>query len=383
MSGQSTSQFEGFESWVVGFRDRALATGVSERTLDLCWPRLLPDPRILEKQSHQAEFTLTICAYLDRVVSAKRVKDGRASFRAHRSLLVRIADRYRVDAAAIMAIWGVETNYGRTRGDWSTLGALTSLAHSGHRADFFESELLAALSILDAGDITPAAMVGSWAGAMGHGQFMPSSYHRWAVDFDRDGRRDIWQEDPTDGLASIANYLWEHGWRLGAPWGVELGLPAGFDYSLTGRTTRKTTAEWTALGVTAADGGALGDYGRGSVLLPSGAEGPAFLTYHNFDVLLTYNRAESYGIAVGHLADRLSGGRKFLTRCPEGLTMLTRAEMRELQERLTGLGFDTQGADGFTGPNTQAALRAYQAARGMVPDGVGTGAVLQAIRAAT
>ena len=217
------------------------------------------------------------------------------------------------------------------------------------------------------------AMLGSWAGAMGHGQFMPSSFLSFAVDHDRDGRRDIWSNDPTDGLASIANYLAQHDWHeIASLGGLRSCCPTGL---ISHRPVPNIAFPFPigmASGVRTMEGTALPDYGDASVLCPSGAAGPAFLVNHNFHVILTYNRAEAYGIAVGHLSDRLAGSRDKITPCPEGLTPLTRSQMAELQTRLTAAGYDTQGADGFTGPNTRAALRAYQSANGQVPDGFAT-----------
>lgn len=372
-----------FQGWRDAFQKRASQAGVSDRTLQLCASYLRPDARVLEKQSNQSEFTLNITQYLDRVVSDKRIRKGRARYRANRTLLNSVSEQYSIDAQIILAIWGIESNYGATRGDWPVLTALATLAQSGHRADFFEDELIAALKIVDAGDIAPAAMLGSWAGAMGHGQFMPSSFQRFAVDNDTDGRRDIWGDDPRDGLASVANYLAEHGWRMSRPCGVEVVLPDGFDYALAGRQTNRPVAEWARMGVLSADGGPVPDYGDASVILPSGASGPAFMTFGNFDVLLSYNRAEAYAIAVGFLADRVQGGRPIRAKCPDDLVVLNRTKMRELQERLTAAGYDTLGADGFPGPNTAAALRDYQRDNGLVADGFGSGAMLDHLRSQT
>ncbi|MHA6265786.1 lytic murein transglycosylase [Aliiroseovarius sp. CAU 1755] len=372
-----------FNVWRSSFEERAAEAGISPRTLKLCGGYLQADPRVLEKQSAQAEFTLTICDYLERAVPEARVRKGRARFKAHRDLLNDIATTYKVDVQVIVAIWGIETNYGQTRGDWSVLSALATLAHSGHRSDFFEAELIAALQIIESGDIAPSAMKGSWAGAMGHGQFMPSSFQKYAVDHDGDGRRDIWGTDPTDGLASIANYLAQHGWKVSRPCRIEVALPADFDFALTGRATTRTVGDWTAMGVVAADGAPIPDYGRCSVIVPSGATGPAFMTFENFNVLLTYNRAEAYGIASGYLAERVQGGKRLKRQCPKDHVVLGREGMRELQERLTALGFDTLGADGFSGPNTQSALRAYQTRSGLVPDGFASGEVLDRLRSKT
>lgn len=361
-----------FDQWRERYIEKAAQSGVSGETLERAKPYLVLDPDIHARQSNQAEFALNISDYLDRVVTLQRVSKGRATFRNQRQILNDIAEAYRVDPQVILAIWGVETDYGRVRGEHSVLTALGNLAHNGHRADFFETELTTALSIIDGGHVEADAMLGSWAGAMGHGQFMPSSFLSFAVDHDRDGRRDIWSNDPTDGLASIANYLAQHDWHESQPWGIEVLLPDGFDFTQTGPEHRLPISDWNGVGVRTMEGTALPDYGDASVLCPSGAAGPAFLVNHNFHVILTYNRAEAYGIAVGHLSDRLAGSRDKITPCPEGLTPLTRSQMAELQTRLTAAGYDTQGADGFTGPNTRAALRAYQSANGQVPDGFAT-----------
>lgn len=373
----------GFTTWLGTYAQTAKNAGISPDTWQQALPYLVLNPSIHEQQSNQAEFALNITQYLDRVVTPERVRKGRATFRDHQPLLNDVAETYRVDAQAILAIWGVETNYGRIRGNHSVLTALANLAHDGHRAAFFENELTAALTILQNGDITAKDMLGSWAGAMGHGQFIPSSFQNFAVDHDKDGRRDIWSSDPTDGLASIANYLAQHEWHNSQPWGIEVTLPKDFDYALTGPEHRMKTADLNTMGLRTMDVTTLPDYGDASVLCPSGASGPAFVVHHNFHVILTYNRAEAYGIAVGHLSDRLAGSRTNITRCPKGLTPLTRSQMAELQTELTKAGFDTQGADGFTGPNTRKALRAYQQNAGLIPDGFATEALLSGLRTKT
>lgn len=368
-----------FDQWRERYIEKAAQSGVSGETLERAKPYLVLDPDIHARQSNQAEFALNISDYLDRVVTLQRVSKGRATFRNQRQILNDIAEAYRVDPQVILAIWGVETDYGRVRGEHSVLTALGNLAHNGHRADFFETELTTALSIIDGGHVDADAMLGSWAGAMGHGQFMPSSFLSFAVDHDQDGRRDIWSNDPTDGLASIANYLAQHDWHESQPWGIEILLPDGFDFTQTGPEHRLPISDWNGVGVRTMERTALPDYGDASVLCPSGAAGPAFLVNHNFHVILTYNRAEAYGIAVGHLSDRLAGSRDKITPCPEGLTPLTRSQMAELQARLTAAGYDTQGADGFTGPNTRKALRAYQKDAGLIPDGFATQALLDGL----
>ena len=368
-----------FDQWLGGYIAKATQSGILQETLQQATPYLVLDPSIHERQSNQSEFALNISQYLDRVVTLDRVSKGRATFRNQRQVLNEIADAYRADPQVILAIWGVETDYGRVRGEHSVLTALANLAHNGHRAAFFEAELTAALSIIDQGHVDAASMVGSWAGAMGHGQFMPSSFLNFAVDHDHDGRRDIWSNDPTDGLASIANYLAQHDWHESQPWGIEVLLPDGFDFTLTGPEHRLPIADLNGMCVRTMEGTALPDYGAASVLCPSGAAGPAFVVNHNFHVILTYNRAEAYGIAVGYLSDRLAGSRAKITPCPEGLTPLTRSQMAQLQTCLTAAGFNTQGADGFTGPNTRTALRAYQNEVGLIPDGFATQALLDGL----
>ncbi|MCK0126443.1 lytic murein transglycosylase [Gelidibacter sp. F2691] len=374
---------DGFDTWLSDYIERVSDDGISPNVARSSRKFMVLDPKVHEKQSNQSEFVLTITDYLDRSVTPERVSKGRATFRNQRQILNEIAETYHVDAQAILAIWGVETDYGRVRGDYSVLSALSTLAHSGHRAAFFEGELTAALTILQNGDIKPKDMLGSWAGAMGHGQFMPSSFLEFAVDHDQDGKRDIWSNDPTDGLASIANYLAKHGWRESQPWGIEVTLPDGFDFTLTGPEHRHTINDLNSMGLRTRDDSSLPDYGEASILCPSGATGPAFVVNHNFRVILTYNRAEAYGVAVGHLSDRLAGSRAAISRCPEGLTPLTRSLMMELQTRLTKAGFDTQGADGFTGPNTRSALRDYQKHAGLVPDGFASETLLDQLRAKT
>ena len=379
----STELEKSFLEWRQQFKSEAVAAGVLKETIELYSSHMRQDGRVLDKQSNQSEFVLTITDYLDRVATDKRIRKGRACFRSNRQLLNQVSTQYRVDPQVILAIWGVETDYGNIRGDWPVLSSLATLAHSGHRADFFKDELIAALKILEAGDIASGSMLGSWAGAMGHGQFMPSSFQQFAVDNNGDGKRDIWSDDPEDGLASIANYLAKHGWRMNKPASFEIVLPSSFDHNLSGRHTKLPVADWSAQGIMLAEGSPIPDYGDGSVLVPSGASGPTFMVFDNFDVLLSYNRVDSYAIAAAHLADRLQGGKTIKTRCPADLRALTRSEMRELQERVTKAGHDTKGADGFSGPNTATALKAYQVDHGLIADGFGSSAVLDHVRGRT
>lgn len=372
---------EGLRLWAEGFRERASAAGIPAATLDAGLADLTYDPKIIERDRNQAEFTKAIWDYLDTAVSEDRVQNGRRALAANAGTLQQIEDRFGVEKEIVAAIWGLESAYGSFRGTTPTLSALATLAYDGRRAAFFESELLAALRILAAGEVTPDRMLGSWAGAMGHTQFMPSSFLSRAVDFDGDGRRDVWGEDPSDALASTAAYLASFGWTKGQPWGVEVRLPEGFDYGATGERVKNPVPFWQAAGVRTWDGADLPDPGvPASVLLPAGAKGAAFLIFPNFQVIERYNTADAYVIAVGHLADRLRGGPPIRAEWPREDRVLTLAERQELQTRLTAAGFDTLGVDGKIGPNTIAAVRAFQRAKGLVPDGYANLSLLARLR---
>jgi lytic murein transglycosylase len=280
----------------------------------------------------------------------------------------------------VVAIWGLESAYGTFMGNTPLIGALATLAYDGRRGAFFEAQLIAALQIVQSGDVTPDRMTGSWAGAMGHTQFMPTSWWDHAVDFDGDGRRNIWDDNPADALASTAVYLKHFGWKTGQPWGLEITLPPGFDYDQTTERVKKPVAEWAAMGVAPAAGGALPDHGIASVLLPGGARGAAFLIFPNFQVIERYNTADAYIIAVGHLADRLRGGPPIMAGWPRDLRALSLPERMDLQALLGAAGFDPQGVDGRIGPNTIAAVKAYQKANGLVPDGYASVEILERLR---
>ncbi|ACM02381.1 lytic murein transglycosylase [Cereibacter sphaeroides] len=369
----------GLEAWVIQFRPRALAAGIRPATFAAAFRDLRYDADAVARDRNQAEFNRTLWDYLDSAVSETRIAGGRAALVQHGALLGRIEGRYGVPKEIVVAVWGMETSYGTRRGDHPLVGALATLAHDGRRARFFEEQLIAALKILDNGDVRPEAMTGSWAGAMGHTQFMPTSYLDFAVDFTGDGRRDIWSDDPSDALASTAAYLAKSGWRSGEPWGVEVRLPAGFDFARSGKSLRQPAARWEALEVRRVDGSPL-PAGEAALLLPAGAQGAAFLIYPNFRAIARYNPADAYVIGVGHLADRLKGAPAIAGGWPRGDRALASAERTELQRLLTAAGFDTGGADGMIGPNTLSALRAWQAARGLVADGYANEAVLNRLR---
>jgi membrane-bound lytic murein transglycosylase B len=380
MTKEISGSDAGLQEWITGFRDRALAEGIEAAVFDAAMRGLRFQTGIVEKDRNQNEFTKTIWTYLDSAVSDDRVALGLKAVSKHADLLAAIEARYQVDRYVVAAIWGLESAYGGFMGTTPTIEALATLAYDGRRAAFFERELIAALRILQAGDVTAEKMRGSWAGAMGHTQFMPSSYLSLAVDYDGDGKRNIWDADhPADGLASAAAYLAHWGWTLGMPWGLEVRLPEGFDYEQTTERVKKPVAEWQAMGVRAADGSDLPDHGPASVLLPAGHKGAAFLIFANFQVIERYNTADAYVIGVGHLADRLRGLGPIRAEWPREDRALTLDERIALQSRLTANGFDTKGIDGRIGPNTIAAIRAYQRSKGWVPDGYGNPALLQSL----
>ena len=338
----ATAPDAGYDAWVASFLPRARAAGIPEATLQSAFSQAGFIPAVVEKDRNQAEFSRSLQDYLLSGVSDTRVENGRAAMARHAQTLAAVEATYGVDKEVVAAVWGMESSFGTRKGDVPIISALSTLAYEGRRASFFESQLLAALRILARGDTTPGAMKGSWAGAMGHTQFIPTSFESLAVDFTGDGRRDIWGEDPSDALASTANYLAKSGWRQGEPWGSLASEGSG-----------------------------------GRVIQPSGA--PAFRVYHNFDVIKRYNNSDAYAIAVGHLSDRLRG-QPPLAGLFSSERPLTLPERVELQQRLTAAGFDTGGTDGNVGPRTIQAIRAFQASRGVSQTGFAEPSVLQALR---
>ncbi|WP_050605030.1 lytic murein transglycosylase [Ruegeria sp. 6PALISEP08] len=369
-----------FQVWLSAFQGRAQQQGITKGTLSQVFSDITFDEDIIERDRNQAEFSKPIWEYLESAVSDTRLSNGRAAMQRHRQVLNRIEAEYGVEKEVVTAIWGLETSFGSYRGSSRTLRSLATLAFDARRAQFFETQLIAALQIVQAGDVSAANMLGSWAGAMGHTQFMPTSYLDHAVDFDGDGRRDIWSDDPTDALASAASYLAQHGWTKGQPWGVEVRLPADFDYASARRDFTRMPSEWAARGVLGRDGTPVPDHGRAAILLPAGGQGVALMIFDNFSVIEAYNGADAYVIGIGHLSDRLTGGAPFLSDWPRAERVLSFSEQKELQFRLTEAGFDTKGIDGRTGPNTINAVRAYQLAQGLRPDGYPTVRLLDQLR---
>ena len=373
-------QANGFARWVGNFRARALRAGIRPATFDAAFSGVQYLPDTIRRDRNQSEFVKPLAEYMGTAASDLRIASGRDMLRKHARLLARLEATYGVEPHVIVAFWGMESNYGKRRGDTPLISTLATLAFDGRRGRFFEKQLIAALKILQRGDIAPSQMTGSWAGAMGHTQFIPTSFDAYAVDFTGDGRRDIWSDDPSDALASTAAYLKRFGWRKGQPWGVEVRLPRGFDYNQSNRSVKMSPAAWAQIGVRGTDGRAVPNYGTASLITPTGGRGPAFLVFRNFDVIGRYNNAQAYKIGVGRLGDRLRGMPALQVAFPAGERSLFRSERRELQQRLVARGFDTGGIDGKVGPATRRAIRAYQTSVGLPADGYASITLLERLR---
>lgn len=373
------AQQAAFTAWLAEVEREAIAQGLRPATVRQALGGAQLLPRVIELDRAQPEFTRTPWAYLDTAVSPQRIAQGQAQRAAHQDALEAAAARYGVPSAIVTAIWGMESNYGQNFGSFRTVDALATLGFEGRRRAWARRELLAALRILDQGDIAPERMQGSWAGAMGHTQFLPSVFLAYAVDADGDGRRDIWGSVP-DVAASTAHYLARSGWRSGEPWGVEVQLPPGFDYARAGLAgVRQASAAWAAEGVRSLDGTALPALEGAALLTPAGARGPAVLVGANFRALLRYNNSENYALAVGLLARQIDGGTGLQTPWPREEAPLSRAEVKALQQALNEQGYDAGTPDGVIGPATRAALRRYQQSQGLVADGFATQALLRRI----
>ncbi|WP_156456009.1 MULTISPECIES: lytic murein transglycosylase [Stenotrophomonas] len=374
-----------FGSCGASLKAAAVAQGINGERVDQVFSSITPDLSVLPLLDAQPEFTTSIWDYLASLVDSRRIADGRALLSQHRALLDQVSAQYGVDPATIVAVWGVESDYGRVFGKRPLLQSLATLSCNGRRQPFFKGELLALLKLIDKGDLNPDGLTGSWAGAFGHTQFMPSTYARIAVDGDGDGRRDLVASIP-DALASTANYLKQSGWRSGQPWGVEVRIPANFNTALAGRTKRKPLADWRALGITLADGNplqvpAIADDGNAALLLPAGATGPALLVFRNYDAIYSYNAAESYALAIATLADRLRGGTGLSAAWPTNDPGIGRDERRELQTLLLARGHDIGSADGMVGNATRRAIQVEQQRLGWKDaDGRAGTRILQALR---
>jgi membrane-bound lytic murein transglycosylase B len=370
----AASAASSFDAWVRDFWPAAHAEGVSRPTYERAFAGVTPDPEVLEKAQNQAEFVRPLWDYIDSAASEKRVANGREMLARNGALLDRLEAHYGVDKHILVAIWGMESSYGEALANpkimKSVVRSLATLAWGdARRARFGRQQLLAALKILERGDISVDGLMGSWAGAMGHTQFIPTTYEAYAVDFDGDGRRDVWNS-PVDALASAANYLQKSGWVPGKTWGYEVVLPQDFDYEKAYGEVTHTLAKWERLGVRRANGqGFPRPDDNGELFAPAGANGPAFLLLRNHFVIKRYNNATSYALAVGHLADRLRGADTFVQPWPAAERPLTGPERMELQQLLAQYGLYQGAIDGKIGPGSRAAIRAYQSRRGMIADG--------------
>ncbi|MCY4270808.1 MAG: lytic murein transglycosylase [Gammaproteobacteria bacterium] len=374
----ASAQQQSFAEWLGELRAEARSLGIGEETL-AALDGIAPLDRVLELDGDQPEFVQTFTHYIDLRVTPGQIGRGRQLLREHAGLLAEVRARYGVQPHYLVAFWAIETNFGSTTGGFSVLEALATLAYDPRRADFFREQLLTALWIIDDGHIAAERMTGSWAGAMGQLQFLPTVFRNYAVDGDGDGRADIWGSLP-DVFHSAANFISQSGWRGDERWGREVVLPEGFDYALVGARDRKPLAQWRDLGLRTVAGEPIpvADM-EAAVALPAGAAGPAFLTYNNFRVTMRYNPSVFYAITVGHLADRFTGG-PAIAHMPENETALSRVQVAELQEHLNRLGFDSGEADGRVGSRTRAAIRAYQFDHGLIPDGHASLELLDGLR---
>lgn len=370
-----------FKAWLAALRQEAIARGIRAETFDRALAGVKPDPRVIELDRRQPEFLEPFLDYLERRVTARRVEEGRRLLDEHRELLAAVQRRYGIPPHVLVALWGLETNYGGYLGDFVVPAALATLAYEPRRSQFFRAQLLDALAIIDEGHVDVAAMKGSWAGAMGHMQFMPSTFRAYAVDGDGDGRKDLWGSLP-DAFASAANYLSRLGWQADELWGREVRLPANFDWEQARLNLTRPVSAWAAMGVTQADGSPLPSSSlQGAIVLPQGHKGPAFLVYGNFNIIMNWNRSVSYALAVGLLSDRLRG----LPGLQNGQTArhprLSRQQIVELQRQLDALGFEPGEADGIPGGRTRAAIKAFQRQAGLPVDGYASPELLARVEA--
>ncbi len=373
-----------FQQCLTNLRSQAIASGVTGLTYDRYTQNLTPDYSVIEKLNYQPEFSTPIWDYLSGLVDEERVQLGQQKLAQHREVLNRVAASYGVPAETVVAVWGVESNFGQISGSYPLLQALGTLSCEGRRQSFFRGEFFTTMRILQRGDLTELQMKGSWAGAFGHTQFMPSTYEELAVDFDGDGRRDL-VSSTSDALASTANFLKKRGWQTGMPWGFEVRIPD--DMSIVGesRRNKKSLSSWMSRGVVRADGSALiqGNLSSSSaagLMAPAGANGPVFLVFKNFDAIYSYNAAESYALAIAHLSDRLQGNGGFSKAWPTDDAGTSRAERREIQQFLLNKGYDIGSVDGLIGDKSRQAIRQEQIRLGLSPTGRAGQQILAAFR---
>lgn len=373
-----------FQRCLANLRHQAVTSGVSGAVYDRYTQQLSPDYSVIDKLNYQPEFSTPIWDYLSGLVDHERVQMGQQKLQQHQNVLNRVEQAYGVPAETVVAVWGVESNYGDISGKYPLLQALSTLSCEGRRQSYFRSELFATLRILQRGDVTQDQLRGSWAGAFGHTQFMPSTYERLAVDFDGDGRRDL-VSSTSDALASTANFLKRAGWQTDMPWGFEVKIPQAMSISGESRRNKKSLNHWIAQGLTRANGSALiqGNLSgstRAGLIAPAGANGPIFLVFKNFDAIYSYNAAESYALAIAHLSDRLSGATPFVSTWPTDDAGTSRAERREIQAFLISRGYDIGAVDGLIGDKSRQAIRQEQQRLGLNTTGRAGQKILAAFR---
>ena len=360
---------ENFSAWLEEFKSTAFKQFAPEPLVGECLESIQFNSNVIKEYKSQAEFTRSMGEYVGIAASEARVDAGRSKVTANRETLSEIEDLYGVDGAILIAIWGIETDYGRRMGDFRVLDSLATLAGCGARREFFEAELKAAVRIFLSGAVGIPELKGSWAGAMGHTQFMPTSYLEFAVSFQEGRKPDIWGACPLDALASAANYLAKNGWQKGVRWSEEVVLPQEFDYSLATEANWMGTKQWKAAGVRFLDAQPSSEFSPTLLLLPAGKEGPALLASQNYNVLRSYNRAAAYVISVGHLSDKIAGRTGIRTEWPPAGHHLSKQEVEDLQRVLAARGYETGGLDGLVGPATRSSIREVQQISGLVPDG--------------
>lgn len=372
-----TAKASAFATFLAALWRDAQARGISRRTFDAAFQGVTPDPSIVALTRKQSEFVRPIWGYLDSAVSAGRLQRGQAMARDYAADLAAIERKYGVSRHIVLGIWGMETHFGSYTGDKDVIRSLATLAFARYRGDFFRDELLIALKMLEDGVARRSVMRGSWAGAMGHTQFMPSSFVKYAVDHDGDGLRDLWGNIP-DALASTAHYLASFGWEPGVPWGVEVRLPPGFD--LASARDWRSFSDWSAAGLRGANGERLPGKGKAMLYLPAGLKGPALLVSENYRIIKKYNSSDAYALGVAHLGDRIAGGEAFVRGWPRQEKRLSLAEIKDLQRRLAALGYPIGKIDGRIGETSRDIIRQYQAKNGLPADGYPTPALLQRLR---
>ncbi len=371
---------EAFPACLAGLRRDAVSSGISKKVVDEATAGLAYNGRVIELDRAQPEFFQTFWRYFETRITEQRVQKGRDLMAQNRNLLSRVEEQYGVPARYLVSFWALESNFGQFTGGFKIVESLATLACDPRRSDFFKSELFNAFRILAEGAVPPQKLQGSWAGAMGQTQFMPSTFMRYALDYDGDGRRDLWSSLP-DVFGSSARYLSSIGWKRDQDWGREIRLPAWFAWEQADLEIKKSAAEWRSAGVTEADGSPLRDDGlTGSIILPGGWRGPAFIVFDNFRTILNWNRSLSYAVAVGHLADRFTGKPALVATKPADDEPMSRDAVMELQRRLTALNYDIGNADGVVGAKTRVAAKAFQKRAGLPADGYPTLDLLQHLR---